>query len=66
MKILKNILFRVSIESITGSTDKSIASLQYDSRSIQTNDVFVAIKGGVYDGHAFISKAIEQGASGVV
>ena len=66
MKILKNILYRVSIESITGSTDKSIASLQYDSRSIQTNDVFVAIKGGVYDGHAFISKAIEQGAVVVV
>ena len=66
MKILKNILYKVSIESITGSTDKSIVSLQYDSRSVQTNDVFVAIKGGVFDGHAFISKAIEQGAAVVV
>ena len=28
--------------------------------------VFVAIKGGVFDGHAFISKAIEQGAAVVV
>lgn len=66
MKILKNILYKVSIESITGSTDKSIVSLQYDSRRIQANDVFVAIKGGVFDGHAFISKAIEQGAAVVV
>ena len=66
MKILKNILYKVSIESITGSTDKSIESLQYNSRSIQLNDVFVAIKGSVFDGHAYISKAIEQGAAVVV
>lgn len=66
MKTLKNILYKVSIESVIGSTDRSIATLQYDSRRIEADAVFVAIKGGVFDGHAFISKAIELGASVIV
>lgn len=66
MKTLKNILYKVSIESVIGSTDRSIAVLQYDSRRIEADAVFVAIKGGVFDGHTFISKAIELGASVIV
>jgi UDP-N-acetylmuramoyl-L-alanyl-D-glutamate--2,6-diaminopimelate ligase len=66
LKNLKNILYKVSIESVVGSTDRSVAMIQYDSRAIQKDDVFVAIKGGVLDGHNFISKAISQGASVVV
>jgi UDP-N-acetylmuramoyl-L-alanyl-D-glutamate--2,6-diaminopimelate ligase len=66
VKVLKNILYKVSIESVIGSMDISVATLQYDSRSIEQNDVFVAIKGGVFDGHAFISQAIDQGAVVVV
>jgi len=66
VKTLKNILYKVSIESVIGSTDRSIAALQYDSRRIEADAVFVAIKGGVFDGHAFISKAIELGASVIV
>jgi len=66
VKILKNILYKVSIESVIGSTDKSVAGLQYDSRSIEKNDVFVAIKGGAFDGHAFISQAIDKGAVVIV
>ena len=56
----------MSIESVVGSTDRSVAMIQYDSRAIQKDDVFVAIKGGVLDGHNFISIAISQGASVVV
>jgi UDP-N-acetylmuramoyl-tripeptide--D-alanyl-D-alanine ligase len=37
-----------------------------DSRSVQPGDLFVAIKGDHVDGHDFIKKAIEQGATGVV
>jgi len=66
VKTLKNILYKVSIESVIGSTDRSIAALQYDSRRIEADAVFVAIKGGVFDGHTFISKAIELGASVIV
>tara|TARA_B110000967_G_C18878433_1_gene559666 strand:+ start:20 stop:1483 length:1464 start_codon:yes stop_codon:yes gene_type:complete len=62
LKNLKNILYKVSIESVVGSTDRHVATLQYDSRKIKQDDVFVAIKGGVFDGHTFISKAIGLGA----
>ena len=66
MKALKNILYKVSIESVIGSTDRSIAALHYDSRRVEAGTIFVAIKGGVFDGHAFISKAIELGATVIV
>ena len=66
MNILKDILYHVALKSVQGSTDKSINSLQYDSRKISVNDVFVAIKGAQSDGHSFIGKAIENGACVIV
>ena len=66
MKNLKNILQKTPVETIIGSIDRSISSIQYDSRSVEQNSVFVAINGGVFDGHAFISKAIDQGAVVIV
>lgn len=66
MKVLKNILYKVSIESVIGNTDRPVEALQYDSRSVGKDDVFVAIKGSIFDGHEFISKAISQGVAVVV
>ena len=59
MKTLKNILKKVVTESVVGSMSRSVASIQYDSRKVEQDSVFVAIKGGVFDGHEFIIKAIE-------
>ena len=61
MKVLKNILYKVSIESVIGNTDRPITALQYDSRNTVKDAVFVAIKGSAFDGHEFISQAIDQG-----
>ena len=66
MKFLKNILYKVSIESVIGNTDRPVEALQYDSRNVGKDDVFVAIKGSIFDGHEFISKAISQGVAVVV
>ena len=66
MKVLKNILYKVSIESVIGNTDRPVEALQYDSRNVGKDDVFVAIKGSIFDGHEFISKAISQGVAVVV
>ena len=66
MKVLKNLLYKVSIESIIGDTDRPVEALQFDSRNVGKNDVFIAIKGSVSDGHEFISKAISQGVAVVV
>lgn len=43
-----------------------IAAIAFDSRKVQPNDLFVAVKGVQVDGHQFIEKAIEKGAKVVV
>ena len=64
--LLKDILYKVSIEAVKGSTDISIQKIEFDSRKVQENDVFVAIRGTVSDGHEFIEKAIGLGATAIV
>jgi UDP-N-acetylmuramoyl-L-alanyl-D-glutamate--2,6-diaminopimelate ligase len=66
VNILKDILYKVTIEAVHGSTDLSIEKIEFDSRKVSNNDVFVAIKGSLSDGHQFIDKAISLGASVVV
>jgi UDP-N-acetylmuramoyl-L-alanyl-D-glutamate--2,6-diaminopimelate ligase len=64
--VLKEILYKVAIEAVKGSTDISINKMDFDSRKIVANDVFVAIRGTVSDGHEFIEKAISLGAIAIV
>ncbi len=66
MIILKDILYRVAIEAVHGSTDVAVNKLEFDSRKIEANDAFVAIRGTVSDGHDYISKAIELGAKVII
>ena len=66
MSQLKDILYKVAIESVHGSTDLTIEKIEFDSRKVSYNDVFVAIKGTLSDGHQFIDKAISLGASVIV
>jgi UDP-N-acetylmuramoyl-L-alanyl-D-glutamate--2,6-diaminopimelate ligase len=64
--ILKDILYKVAIEAVKGSTDVAIDKIEFDSRKIRSNDVFVAIKGSLSDGHLFIDKALSLGATVVI
>lgn len=64
--LLKDILYKVAIESVNGSTDISINKIEFDSRKIQEKDVFVAIRGTLSNGHDFIEKAIELGAVAII
>ena len=66
MSVLKDILYKVAIVAVKGPTDIAIAKMDFDSRKIETNDVFVAIRGSISDGHDFIKKAIQNGATAVV
>ena len=66
MKLLKNILYKVAIESIQGSTEISVNKIEFDSRKIVDSDIFVAIKGTISDGHDFIAKALQLGATTIV
>ena len=66
MKLLKDILYKVAVTAVHGNTETVVNSIQFDSRKVKQNDVFVAQKGLLFDGHQFISKAIELGASSVI
>ena len=66
MKKLKDILYRVAVESVHGSTEVAINMLVFDSRKISNNDVFVAIKGTVVDGHQYIPSVIKSGATVII
>ncbi len=66
MNSLKDILYKVSINIVIGSTDVQVNTIQFNSREVKENDVFVAIKGSATDGHRYIEGAIEQGAVAIV
>jgi UDP-N-acetylmuramoyl-L-alanyl-D-glutamate--2,6-diaminopimelate ligase len=66
LKKLQDILYGVSIESIVGSTSVLINSVEFDSRRIQKEALFIAQKGVLSDGHDFISNAIDRGAKAIL
>ncbi len=64
--LLRDILYKVSIRSVSGSTDVEVKEIQIDSRRVQPGTLFIAIKGVAVDGHQFIEKAIESGAVAII
>ena len=66
MKNLNEILNNVKIESTKGSTEIAINKLEFDSRKLVANDVFIAIRGTVSNGHDFIEKAIILGSTAII
>jgi len=62
LKLVKDILDKVTIDSVVGNIDVNVANVVFDSRKVIKNSMFVAQKGLVFDGHTFIGKAIELGA----
>ena len=66
MMVLKDILYKVTINAVVGSTSITVGKIEFDSRQIQTNDVFVAISGTITDGHNYIEKAIKDGATAII
>ena len=63
---IKNLLKEMDYLSYTGGDDIEVSGITNDSRKINKNDVFVAIKGFTNDGHKFIESALENGASVVI
>ncbi|GAA3609230.1 UDP-N-acetylmuramoyl-L-alanyl-D-glutamate--2,6-diaminopimelate ligase [Flavivirga amylovorans] len=66
MMVLKDILYKVTINAVVGSTSVDVGAVDFDSRKITKSDLFVAIRGNIADGHDFIDIAINNGAIGVV
>ncbi|HEY3307705.1 MAG TPA: UDP-N-acetylmuramoyl-L-alanyl-D-glutamate--2,6-diaminopimelate ligase [Desulfuromonadaceae bacterium] len=63
---LSDILQSAAGAELHGDGQQSISSLTCDSRQAQPGALFFALRGLTADGHAFINKAVEAGASAVV
>ncbi|MFW5961512.1 MAG: UDP-N-acetylmuramoyl-L-alanyl-D-glutamate--2,6-diaminopimelate ligase [bacterium] len=63
---LNNLLNNIDFEVIRGDLEKNIVEISYDSREIEENNLFIAIKGFETDGHQYIAQAVENGASAVI
>ena len=66
MKLLKDILYSVSIKETVGSTNVEVSGLAFDSRSVNESFTFVAVNGSQVDGHNYISIAIDNGAKSII
>lgn len=60
--LLKEVIKGLDILDTKGSLDIEIDNIQYDSRKVGENDLFICVKGFTVDGHKFIDMAIEKGA----
>jgi UDP-N-acetylmuramoyl-L-alanyl-D-glutamate--2,6-diaminopimelate ligase len=63
---LKVLAHALAPHRVIGTLDREVESIAYDSRRVQSDTLFVAIRGEKSDGHQFVDQAIEQGASVIV
>ncbi len=63
---LEDIIKNIQIKQQIGDATKDISGIQIDSRLVKENHLFVATRGTQTDGHSYIAKAIENGASAIV
>ncbi len=64
--LLKELLKPVGKYEITGSEEIEINGIEIDSRNIKEGNAFIAIKGTQTDGHNYIGKAVELGATAII
>jgi len=66
LKLLKDILYKVSVNAVYGDTNVKIAQVDFDSRKVVKDSLFIAQKGTSVDGHLYIDKAISLGATTII
>ena len=66
MKRLQQILRNIKTAQVIGNLEKSVSSIEFDSRKAIAGSVFFAVKGTQVDGHRFIHSAIANGSSIIV
>ena len=64
--ILKELLKNAGKYEIYGNDGIEISDIEIDSRKIKKDNAFIAIRGTQADGHNYIEKAIELGASTII
>jgi UDP-N-acetylmuramoyl-L-alanyl-D-glutamate--2,6-diaminopimelate ligase len=66
MMKIEEILKGIEIVSETGSKSRFISGIEFDSRKVVKDSLFVAVRGYSSDGHDFINSAIASGATAVI
>ncbi|MBL7902696.1 MAG: UDP-N-acetylmuramoyl-L-alanyl-D-glutamate--2,6-diaminopimelate ligase [Bacteroidia bacterium] len=66
MKLLSDLLYKVRLEEVIGSTHMAISSVAFDSRKVKKDTLFAATSGTQTDGHDFIQSAIDAGAVAIL
>ena len=64
--ILNELLSATKVLKTVGNTDIDIAAIAFDSRKVAQNTLFVAQAGTAVDGHDYIGKALDSGATAIV
>ena len=65
-KALKDILYNVTLKTVSGDMNTAVESVCFDSRKATAGSLFVAVKGTQVDGHDFIDSVIKSGAKIIV
>jgi UDP-N-acetylmuramoyl-L-alanyl-D-glutamate--2,6-diaminopimelate ligase len=63
---LKILAESIPVHETVGPLDREVDGIFYDSRRVQKNGLYVAVRGAHFDGHKFTEQAIERGASAIV
>lgn len=66
MKNLQDILYKISLLEVHGSTDLDISAIVFDSRAVVEGTLFIATNGASVNGHDFIEAALKAGAIAVL
>ena len=65
MTILR-LLENLKVKHKNGALDAEIKGIAYDSRKVEKDFLFVAVKGFSVDGHDYIEDAVSRGAAAVI
>lgn len=63
---LQGLLKNINYEVLQGNDNINISNIQYDSRKVTDNSLFVCIKGFKVDGHDYAQSAIKKGAKALL
>ena len=63
---LDRLIGNIEVLEVNGDLNVEVAAIEFDSRNVKQGSLFVAQRGVHVDGHKYIDKAVEKGASAVV
>ena len=64
--LLSNLIIGVDCLKVIGDTSIDISSVVFDSRKVEKDSLFIALKGTASDGHDYIEYAIKAGAKAIL